>query len=177
MPDGFLLGIKSKAILLRAKALALKTRRREMNIFVGISISKVKSSTTIIKVRGYDLDVYQHVNNARYLEYLEAARWDYIEKYFEPGVFEKNNWGITVARVNIRYRQPAHFGDILEVVTQGKERNRISCTLRQLITRQADGKKVADAEVTFVLTDLTTGRAIAIDDRIGKFLEDGVLEE
>ena len=26
---------------------------------------------TFIKVRGYHLDVYQHVNNARYLEFLE----------------------------------------------------------------------------------------------------------
>lgn len=137
----------------------------------------MKSSTTIIKVRGYDLDVYQHVNNARYLEYLEAARWDYIEQYFQAGVFEANNWGVTVVRINIRYRQPAHMGDILEVVTKGKERNRISCTLSQQITRQSDGKKVADAEVSFVLTDLTTGRAIAIDDRIAKFLEEGFLED
>lgn len=28
---------------------------------------------TQIKVRGYHLDVYQHVNNARYLEFLEEA--------------------------------------------------------------------------------------------------------
>ena len=31
---------------------------------------------TQIKVRGYHLDVYQHVNNARYTEFLEEARWD-----------------------------------------------------------------------------------------------------
>lgn len=31
---------------------------------------------TQIKVRGYHLDVYQHVNNARYPEFLEEARWD-----------------------------------------------------------------------------------------------------
>ena len=30
---------------------------------------------TKIKVRGFHLDVYQHVNNARYLEFLEEARW------------------------------------------------------------------------------------------------------
>lgn len=34
---------------------------------------------TQIKVRGYHLDVYQHVNNARYLEFLEEARWDGLE--------------------------------------------------------------------------------------------------
>ena len=35
--------------------------------------------TTLIKVRGYHLDVYQHVNNARYLEFLEEARWEWLD--------------------------------------------------------------------------------------------------
>ena len=34
---------------------------------------------TQIKVRGYHLDGYQHVNNARYLEFLEEARWHGLE--------------------------------------------------------------------------------------------------
>ncbi len=38
---------------------------------------------TQIKVRGYHLDVYQHVNNARYLEFLEeAAGWVGIATVF-----------------------------------------------------------------------------------------------
>lgn len=32
-----------------------------------------------IKVRGYHLDLYGHVNNARYLEFLEEARWAYFD--------------------------------------------------------------------------------------------------
>ena len=32
-----------------------------------------------VRVRGYHLDVFQHVNNARYLEFLEEARWSYFE--------------------------------------------------------------------------------------------------
>jgi len=31
--------------------------------------------TTQIKVRGYHCDFYGHVNNARFLEFLEEARW------------------------------------------------------------------------------------------------------
>ena len=34
---------------------------------------------TVVRVRGYHLDVFQHVNNARYLEFLEEARWSYFE--------------------------------------------------------------------------------------------------
>jgi thioesterase-3 len=35
---------------------------------------------THAKVRGYHLDLYGHVNNARYLEFLEEGRWSYYEK-------------------------------------------------------------------------------------------------
>ncbi len=33
---------------------------------------------TTIRIRGYHLDGYGHVNNARYLEFLEEARWAYF---------------------------------------------------------------------------------------------------
>lgn len=34
---------------------------------------------TKIKVRGYPLDIYGHVNNARYLECLEEGRWGVMD--------------------------------------------------------------------------------------------------
>ena len=44
---------------------------------------------TYIKVRGYHLDGYQHVNNARYLEFLEEARWGYLEQHGDIEHFEQ----------------------------------------------------------------------------------------
>jgi len=35
----------------------------------------MKPSITEIKVRGYHMDFYGHINNARYLELLEEGRW------------------------------------------------------------------------------------------------------
>jgi len=37
-------------------------------------------TTTQIKVRGYHEDRFGHVNNARYLEFLEEARWAHLEE-------------------------------------------------------------------------------------------------
>ena len=34
-----------------------------------------------IKVRGFHIDIFSHVNNARYLEFMEEARWFIIDKY------------------------------------------------------------------------------------------------
>jgi acyl-CoA thioesterase FadM len=36
-------------------------------------------NTIKLTVRGYHLDGYNHVNNARYLEFLEEARWQYFD--------------------------------------------------------------------------------------------------
>ena len=36
-------------------------------------------STTEIVIRGYHVDIYGHVNNARYLEFLEEDRWAVLE--------------------------------------------------------------------------------------------------
>ena len=36
---------------------------------------------TDIKVRSYELDSFGHVNNANFLNYLEAARGNFLEEY------------------------------------------------------------------------------------------------
>lgn len=65
---------------------------------------------TFIKVRGYHLDVYQHVNNARYLEFLEEARWDWLENHEGFRWMTKNNIAFIVVNININYRTPAVLG-------------------------------------------------------------------
>ena len=61
---------------------------------------------TQIKVRGYHLDVYQHVNNARYLEFLEEARWDGLENSPAFQWMMEKNIAFVVVNININYRRP-----------------------------------------------------------------------
>ena len=68
---------------------------------------------TQIKVRGYHLDVYQHVNNARYLEFLEEARWDGLESSPAFQWMTARNIAFVVVNININYRRPAVLGDAL----------------------------------------------------------------
>lgn len=60
---------------------------------------------TQIKVRGYHLDVYQHVNNARYLEFLEEARWDGLENSDSFQWMTARNIAFVVVNININYRR------------------------------------------------------------------------
>jgi len=47
-------------------------------------------STVQIKVRNYHLDRFGHVNNARYLEFLEEGRWTYSEENNLVAMYENH---------------------------------------------------------------------------------------
>jgi len=60
---------------------------------------------TEIKVRGYHLDVFSHVNNARYLEFLEEARWSVLEESgFMEYMFE-SDIAFIVVNINIDFNR------------------------------------------------------------------------
>lgn len=126
---------------------------------------------TYIKVRGFHLDVYQHVNNARYLEFLEEARWDWLDNRDEFRWMMANNIAFVVVNININYRTPALLGDKLCVESRLEQLNGKSGVLSQRITRESDGAQVADALVTFVCVDLTTQRAVPIDGELREKLQ------
>ena len=58
-----------------------------------------------ILVHNCHLDGYGHVNNARYLEFLEQARWTYFRR---AGVLDELGGArLVVAHIDIRYRHAA----------------------------------------------------------------------
>lgn len=86
---------------------------------------------TQIKVRGYHLDVYQHVNNARYLEFLEEARWDGLENSDSFQWMTAHNIAFVVVNININYRRPAVLSDLLTITSQLQQLNGKSGIYRQ----------------------------------------------
>ncbi|MCL5499479.1 thioesterase-3 [Phytobacter palmae] len=132
---------------------------------------------TQIKVRGYHLDVYQHVNNARYLEFLEEARWDGLENNENFKWMTTNNIAFVVVNININYRRPAVLGDRLTVTSHVKQINGRSGVLSQVVTLDPGGEEVADALVTFVCIDLKTQKALALEGELRKRLEEMIREE
>ncbi|AKL13384.1 MULTISPECIES: YbgC/FadM family acyl-CoA thioesterase [Enterobacteriaceae] len=132
---------------------------------------------TQIKVRGYHLDVYQHVNNARYLEFLEEARWDGLENNENFKWMTTNNIAFVVVNININYRRPAVLGDRLTVTSHVKQINGRSGVLSQVVTLEPGGEVVADALVTFVCIDLKTQKALALEGELRERLEEMIREE
>jgi thioesterase-3 len=121
-----------------------------------------------IKVRGYHLDMYQHVNNARYLEFLEEARWHFIESKIDLKDWMKKGLGFVVANININYRKPASLDQVLEIQSRISNLNVRSATIEQKIYLEDTEILVADAAVTFVIVDTKTGKSVSLE---GELLE------
>jgi len=115
-----------------------------------------------IKVRGYHLDVYGHVNNTRYLEFLEEARWAVKDHYFDFPDFHEQGFAIVIVNTNINYRRPAGLGDLLEIHTYIKKIGSRSSIFRHEIYQKGTDRLIADADVTFVIMDTQTGHAVQL---------------
>ena len=126
---------------------------------------------TQIKVRGFHLDVYQHVNNARYLEFLEEARWTLLENQGSLAFFENSHYTLAVVNINIDYRRAAYMGEVLRITTTMKTIGNRSCVMRQLITLKGTDTVVADASVAFVVVDTRTEKAAALEGELRTVIE------
>ncbi|WNO59593.1 thioesterase family protein [Rheinheimera sp. MMS21-TC3] len=126
---------------------------------------------TLIKVRGYHLDIYQHVNNARYLEFLEEARWSYLEDHGDIVWFAEQKLAWVIVNININYREAAIVGHSLEIQTHFSKVGSKSAVIHQAIYIAGTNKLVADADITFVCLDQKTGKAAVIEGMLKQRLE------
>lgn len=125
-----------------------------------------------IKVRGYHLDVYQHVNNARYLEFLEEARWEWLENTVFFHWMTGKNIAFIVVNININYRSAVALGDVLCITSQLQQLNMKSGVLQQSVALEPSGRIVADALITFVCIDLNTKQVLPIEAELSTRLEE-----
>ncbi|MFB9867850.1 acyl-CoA thioesterase [Vreelandella sulfidaeris] len=131
------------------------------------SLSRVQ-----LRVRGYHLDGYEHVNNARYLEFMEEGRWDFFDKH--PAMIKELHQAgraFVVVNLNIDYLAAARQGDDLEVMTGIIEVGERSGICHHRIVR-SDGTLIAQADLTFVLLDVRANKASAIEGDVRQALAD-----
>jgi len=120
---------------------------------------------TEIKIRGYHIDFYGHVNNARYLEFLEEARWEAYGAAINSDFFKNNRLRFIVVNININYKLPVTMNQKIIIESSIKRQGKKSITLYQNIRIKETGKTAADADVTFVIID-NTGKAITITEEL-----------
>jgi len=121
---------------------------------------------TTLQIRGYHCDAYGHVNNARYLELLEEARWVFLEPALKDKFFDTRNLLFVVVNVNISYKKQLVPTQVVEIVITDVTYNNKSVVMRQTITDKNTKELASEALVTFVLLNSKTGKPETISEEI-----------
>lgn len=127
--------------------------------------------TIEIKVRGYHLDVYGHVNNARYLEFLEEARWAAVEDKMDLMEWASRGLVFSVVNININYRSPAFLNSLLIIETELVKVGGRSAVIHQTVKQKDNDAVVVDADVTFVISDTRTQKAVVLEGEVLEAIE------
>jgi YbgC/YbaW family acyl-CoA thioester hydrolase len=117
---------------------------------------------TKLRVRGYELDSYRHVNHAVYLSYLEQARWEYLSacglSLLELDRIKR--WPVVV-HLEMNYKKPAFMDDELEILSRVHAVGRSSLTIEHEI--HCRGALLLSGKVTAAIID-ETGKATRVPE-------------
>lgn len=112
-------------------------------------MNKEKPFELPLTVRGYEMDAFQHVNNAVYVQYFEHARWMAFRE-LGPGWLGGEGESIVVRKLSVEYFAPAKVYDELLVRVWIEKVGRTSLTLHQDLRRADNDLVLATAEVIAV---------------------------
>ncbi len=116
-------------------------------------------------VRWNDLDAFNHVNNARYLTYLEEARLRWMMGL--PGLGLDDDVAPVVAAAHVNYRRPIEWpGDVdIELFVERMGTTSVSIGHR-IVAARDPGVLYCDGHVVLVWIDRNTGRAAPLPDGV-----------
>ena len=110
------------------------------------------------------LDDYGHVNNARYLDLYEEARWDILNKSgYGQEMVKKSRKGPVILEVNVRFKSELLPGQKIRIETSSRRRNNKIFYFDQVMINE-DGKEVSKAVFTCALFDLEKRKMIIPDE-------------
>ncbi|MDT3404973.1 acyl-CoA thioesterase [Mucilaginibacter terrae] len=120
------------------------------------------------RVRPDDIDLFQHVHSSRYIDYVLAARYEQMEKFYGMAMekFLERGFGWVVSSVQINYKRPLNLGDYFLVRTGIDSINERICRVAFTITNKATGKLCCDGWFDYVMIDIKTGRGAKIPEDV-----------
>lgn len=125
---------------------------------------------TELNVRPDDIDMFNHVHNSKYLDYVLAARYEQMEKFYGMSweKFSEQGFGWVVAKVTINFKRALKMGDQMIVRTGILEMNEKGSNVQFEIINKATGKVSSDGVFDYVMIDLTTQRSCKVNDEMIK---------
>lgn len=108
-----------------------------------------------------DTDATGIAYHSRHLEWMEAARVELIARIYKPlaRLMAEDGVSFVPIRVDIHYKAPALFADVVKVRVGIQSVDRLKMVLAYRIVKDVEGAEavVAEAEVTLVCVDVAKG--------------------
>lgn len=123
---------------------------------------------TELEVRPTDIDMFQHVHNSHYLDYVLAARYEQMERCYKLSMaeFMERGYGWVVRTAHVEFMRPLGLGDKFLTRTWVETIERTNVRVGFQIVRRENGKISCDGWFLYTLVGLKTGKAEAIPDWI-----------
>ncbi len=119
-------------------------------------------STYSIAIRWVDMDAYNHVNNARYFDYMAEARASYFSK-----ILEDRNTQYVLVHVSCDFKKPLVYPKNIIVKQYFAERSRTTFTFYYTFhDEQDDASLYAIGKGILVSIDAKTLRPVPIPELI-----------
>lgn len=115
---------------------------------------------TLVPVRPDDIDLNRHVHNAKYFDYVLAARYDQMERCYGMSMQAFLDRGLSwVVRASyMEHRRPLQLGDVAAVRTRMDEIRQRGVKVAFEVHKEADNKLVAKGWFDYALVSFETGR-------------------
>lgn len=126
-------------------------------------------------IRTFHTDAFGHVNNSRYVELLEEARWRFAEDIGLVKLLREQGLGFIIIDMRLRFRAPVHEGETIRVETSLVALGSASGDVKQLVYREGEPTVCVKSMYHFILIDRQTAKSVPIQDEIRDLLL-GVVE-
>ena len=127
-----------------------------------------KTFETELRVRPDDIDMFQHVHNSKYMDYVLAARYEQMDKCYGMSMetFMAQGYGWVVKAVHMNYKRALTMGEYFTVQTCIDHIDERGCRVHFTIINKASQKVSADGWFDFVMIDMQSGKGIKIPQAI-----------
>lgn len=131
-------------------------------------MSQFSRFKTEYTVRPDDIDMFQHVHNSKYFDYVLAARYDQMREFYGMTMeeFMAKGYGWVVKTALVNYKRPLKMGEKFVVETGIDSMHSKGCRVSFEITFQKNGKIACDGWFDYILIDIKTGASTTVTEEM-----------
>lgn len=123
---------------------------------------------TELKVRPDDIDMFNHVHNSKYFDYVLAARYEQMDQFYHMPMesFLESGFGWVVRTAYVDFKRALKLGDRVKIRTGILTINEKGCRVQFEMENVQSKKIAADGWFDYVMIDTATGKGCKVNEEM-----------